>query len=133
MLKEILSISGKPGLYKLVSNSNNSLIVESLIDNKRFPTYTSSKVIALEDIAIYTHSEDVPLKDVFKAIYSKENGGKAISHKESANKIKEYMKDILPEFDEERVYVSDMKKLFQWYNILQNENLLNFEEESTEK
>lgn len=133
MLKEILSISGKPGLYKLVSSSNSALIVESLLDGKRFPAYASSKVIALEDIAIYTYSEDMPLKEVFKAIFQKENGGKAISHKESAKKLKEYMNDVLPEFDEDRVYVSDMKKLFQWYNLLQEKNLLNFdEEESTE-
>lgn len=129
MLKEILSISGKPGLYRMVSSSNNAIIVESLLDGKRFPAYASSKIIALEDIAIYTEDEDKPLKEVFKAVFEKENGGKAISHKESANKIKEYMKEVLPDFDEDRVYVSDMKKLFQWYNLLQEKGLLKFDEE----
>lgn len=135
MLKEILSISGKPGLYRMVSSSNNAIIVESLLDGKRFPAYASSKIIALEDIAIYTEDEDKPLKEVFKAVFEKENGGKAISHKESANKIKEYMKEVLPDFDEDRVYVSDMKKLFQWYNLLQEKGLLKFdgEEEKDEK
>lgn len=129
MLKEILSISGKPGLFKLISSSNSALIVESLLDGKRFPAYASSKVIALDDIAIYTDSEDKPLREVFKAIFEKENGGKTISHKESGAKLKAYMLEILPEYDDDRVYVSDMKKLFQWYNLLHDKNLLNFEEE----
>ncbi len=128
MLKEILSIAGKPGLYKLISSSNNALIVESLLDGKRFPAYASSKIIALEDIAIYTDSEDKPLREVFRAISEKENGGKTISHKESGAKLKKYMSEILPEYDEDRVYVSDMKKLFQWYNLLHDKNLLSFDE-----
>lgn len=131
MLKEILSISGKPGLFKLISSSNSALIVESLLDGKRFPAYASSKVIALDDIAIYTDSEDKPLREVFKAIFEKENGGKTISHKESGAKLKAYMLEILPEYDDDRVYVSDMKKLFQWYNLLHDKNLLNFEEEES--
>jgi len=128
MLKEILSISGKPGLYKLVSSSNNAIIVESLIDGKRFPTYTSTQIIALDDIAIYTDAEDKPLREVFKAIAAKTNGEKAISHKESGNALKAYMKEVLPEYDEDRVYVSDMKKLFQWFNLLQEKGMLNFDE-----
>ena len=82
MLKEILSISGKPGLQKLISNSSNAIIVESLIDGKRFPAYSNSKIIALEDISIYTEAEDMPLKEVFKRISAKENGKSALSHKE---------------------------------------------------
>jgi len=132
MLKEILSISGKPGLYKLVSSSNNAIIVESLIDGKRFPTYTSTQIIALDDIAIYTESDDRPLREVFKAINEKTNGEKAISHKESANAIKAYMLEVLPDYDQDRVYVSDMKKLFQWFNLLQDKGMLNFDNEEPE-
>jgi hypothetical protein len=129
MLKEILSISGKPGLFKLVSSSNSSLIVESLIDGKRFPTYASAQVIALDDIAIYTEDEDRPLRDIFKTIAEKTNGEKAISHKESANAIKAFMLEVIPDYDQSRVYVSDMKKLFQWYNLLHDKGMLKFDEE----
>lgn len=112
MLKEILSISGKPGLQKLISNSSNAIIVESLIDGKRFPAYSNSKIIALEDISIYTEAEDMPLKEVFKRISAKENGKSALSHKEPTEKILAYFEEIVPEYDKERVYVSDMKKSF---------------------
>ena len=95
MLKEILSISGKPGLQKLVSNSSNALIVESLIDGKRFPAYSNAKIIALEDISIYTETEDMPLKDVFKRMYDKEEGKQALSHKESNDKIVSYFSILL--------------------------------------
>lgn len=133
MLKEILSISGKPGLFKLISSSNNAIIVESLLDGKRFPTYSTAQIIALDDIAIYTESEDMPLREVFKAISKKTNGAKAISHKESANALKAFMKEVIPVYDEERVYVSDMKKLFQWYNLLHDKGMLNFEESEENK
>lgn len=128
MLKEILSISGKPGLQKLISNSSNAIIVESLIDGKRFPAYSNSKIIALEDISIYTETEDMPLKEVFKRIYEKENGQKAISHKESNEKIITYFSEIVPEFDRDRVYTSDMKKIIQWYNLLTEKGILDLNE-----
>lgn len=128
MLKEILSISGKPGLQKLISNSSNAIIVESLMDGKRFPAYSNSKIIALEDISIYTEKEDMPLKEVFKRIYSKENGKTALSHKESNEKIITYFNEIVPEYDKERVYTSDMKKIIQWYNLLIEKDILKFEE-----
>lgn len=128
MLKEILSISGKPGLQKLISNSSNAIIVESLIDGKRFPAYSNSKIIALEDISIYTENEDMPLKEVFKRIHEKENGQKALSHKEPNEKIITYFNEIVPEYDKDRVYTSDMKKIIQWYNLLTDKGLLNFEE-----
>lgn len=128
MLKEILSISGKPGLQKLISNSSNAIIVESLIDGKRFPAYSNSKIIALEDISIYTETEDMPLKEVFKRIYEKENGQKAISHKESSEKIITYFSEIVPEFDKDRVYTSDMKKIIQWYNLLTEKGMLDLNE-----
>ena len=129
MLKEILSISGKPGLFKLISNTPNALIVESLLDGKRSPAYSNAKIIALEDISIYTENEDIPLKSVFKRIFEKENGKPAINHKESANAITAYIESVLPGYDKNRVYVSDMRKMIQWYNLLLSKNLLNFEEE----
>ncbi len=133
MLKDILSISGKPGLQKLVSNSSNAIIVESLIDGKRFPAYSNSKIIALEDISIYTEEEDMPLKEVFKRIYTKENGQPALSHKESSEKIIAYFNEIVPEYDKDRVYTSDMKKIIQWYNLLTEKGLLNFSEEESKE
>ncbi len=133
MLKEILSISGKPGLQKLVSNSSNAIIVESLIDGKRFPAYSNSKIIALEDISIYTEEEDMPLKEVFKRIYTKENGQSALSHKESSEKIIAYFNEIVPEYDKDRVYTSDMKKIIQWYNLLTEKGMLNFSEEESKE
>lgn len=129
MLKEILSIAGKPGLQKLISNSSNAIIVESLIDGKRFPAYSNSKIIALEDISIYTENEDMPLKEVFKRMATKEEGKQALSHKESSEKIIAYFNEIVPEYDKDRVYTSDMKKIVQWYNLLTEKGLLNLEEE----
>lgn len=129
MLKEILSISGKPGLYKLISNSSNAIIVESITDGKRFPAYSNSKIIALEDISIYTENEDMPLKEVLKRIYEKNNGTSIFSHKEGTEKIIALFEEVLPEYDKDRVYISDMKKIIQWYNLLIEKQLLDFKEE----
>lgn len=133
MLKEILSIAGKPGLQRMVSNSSNAIIVESLIDGKRFPAYSNAKIIALEDISIYTETEDMPLKEVFKRIYDKEGGKQAISHKEPNEKIVAYFNEVVPEYDKERVYTSDIKKIIQWYNLLVSKGILNFETEEKDK
>ena len=133
MLKEILSISGKPGLFKLINNTANALIVESLLDGKRFPAYSNAKIIALEDISIYTEDEDMPLKTVFKRMYEKEEGNPAINHKESSAAITNYIESVIPEYDADRVYVSDMRKMIQWYNLLLDKNLLNFDEPEEEK
>lgn len=133
MLKGILAISGQQGLFKLVAESKNNIIVESLETGKRMPAYSTSKISALEDIAIYTDAADIPLKDVFKAIAEKENGGAALSHKESANSLKSYFTEVLPEYDRDRVYVSDIKKVLLWYNILQEKNMLDFTEENEEQ
>ena len=125
MLKDILAISGQPGLYKLVSNTKNGIIVENLETKKRMPAYATSKVSALDDIAIYTvDGEDKPLTEVFKSIREKENGGPTIKPKASNNELKAYFESIMPDYDDDRVYVSDMKKVFQWYNILQNLEML---------
>lgn len=133
MLKGILAISGQAGLFKLIAESKNNIIVESLETGKRMPTYSTSKISALEDIAIYTDTEDVPLKDVFKTISEKEDGGEAISHKSSADKLKAYFGAVLPDYDRDRVYVSDIKKVLLWYNILREKEMLYFSEEEETK
>lgn len=127
-LTGIISISGKPGLFKIVAQGKNNIIVESLIDSKKSPAYSTDRISALEDISIYTYEEDIPLKDVFGALYEKEDGKKTISHKESLNKLTAYLLEVLPNYDEDRVYPSDIKKLFQWYNLLHDAGVLNLEE-----
>src|SRR5690554_6429030 len=127
-LSKILSISGKPGLYLLVSQTKAGALVESLLDGKRQPAFSNERISSLEDISIFTLEEDIPLKRVFELIYTKENGGECISHKSDNNKIVQYMEEILPDFDRDRVYVSDMKKLFSWYNILNAKGLITIEE-----
>ncbi|CAK7031544.1 DUF5606 domain-containing protein [Parabacteroides sp. APC149_11_2_Y6] len=119
MLKTILSISGKPGLFKLVSHGKNMLIVESLADNKRVPAYAKDKVISLGDIAIYTDEAEVPLHEVLTSIKNKENEGKAsIDSSAKPDELRAYLAEVLPNFDRERVYPSDIKKLISWYNLL---------------
>jgi hypothetical protein len=128
MLKGILSISGQTGLFKMLTESKNSIIVESLETKKRMPVYSTSKVSSLEDIAIFTEKGDVPLKEVFKAIHQMENGGTALSHKSAAKDLKIYFERVLPDFDKERVYVSDIKKVLLWYNLLYEKEMLDFTE-----
>ena len=133
MLKKILSISGKPGLYKLISQGRNMLIVESLKEQKRMPAYAHEKILSLGDIAMYTEEGERPLNEVMNSIKEKENG-KLINidlKKADSKVLSEYMKEILPTYDKDRVYVSDMKKLFSWYNLLVETNNDNFEKEET--
>lgn len=134
-LAGIISISGKPGLYKVIAQGKNNVIVESLIDHKRSPAYASDRISALDDISIYTLDADVPLKDVFAALYTKYEGKEGISHKEDNIKLQEVLFDVLPNYDEDRVYPSDIKKLFQWYNLLVKTGVLVPEEkeEQTDK
>jgi len=132
-LKEILSIAGKPGLYKLVKQTGNGVIVESLEDGKRFPAFAHQRISSLEEISIFTDTEDMPLKDVFKKMYEKHNGGPSISPKSSSNELEAYFAEIIPEYDEERVYASHIKKVIQWYNILQKNDMLEFDEEEQEE
>ncbi|MCO5259105.1 MAG: DUF5606 domain-containing protein [Crocinitomicaceae bacterium] len=131
-LTGIISISGKSGLYKVVAQAKNSVIVESLEDKKRIPAYATDRISALEDISIYTYNEEKPLKEIYTDIYKKENGGVTISHKEDVKKLQTYFLEILPDYDQERVYTSDLKKLFQWYNLLHKSGNLELEEEEKE-
>lgn len=132
MLTKILTVSGKPGLYKLVSTGKNLNVVESLTDGKRFPVYITEKVIALSDVSIYTEDGDVPLKTVLAKIKEKENGGKVPLNSKTANKeLFAYLAEVLPNYDKDRVYASDIKKLINWYNLL-IENKIDFETEEKE-
>jgi len=134
MLKEILSVTGKPGLFKLISQGKNMLIVESLIDGKRMPAFTKDKVVSLSDIAIFTENEEVPLVQVFEKLRIKENSAIAsIDSKADNDKLRTFMLEVLPEYDRDRVYPSDIRKLITWYNILINSGFTSFVEvEETE-
>ena len=131
MLETILAISGKPGLYRLVNRGNRSLIVETLdAQKKRMPAFAADKIISLADIAMYTDEEEVPLRQVLKNIYDME-GGKTTSldyRKASKEELADFMAKALPNYDRDHVYPSDMKKLVQWYNILIENGITDFEE-----
>ena len=125
-LDKILAIAGKPGLYKLVTQTRGGFVAESLIDNKRLSVSVQQNVSVLSEIAIYTLTEEVPLKQVFEKIKAKENGQQtSVKPKDSKDKLEEYFFDVLPDYDEDRVYASDIKKVVQWYNLLQQHNMLN--------
>ncbi len=128
MLTKILSISGKPGLYKLVSTGKSLNIVESVADGKKTPVYFSEKMVALSDVSIYTTESDVPLREVFIKIKEKEEGKKAsLASKSSGSEVFKYFSEILPTYDTEKVYASDVKKIINWYNLL-IEHSIDFEE-----
>ena len=129
-LSGIISIAGMSGLFKVIAQTKNGLIVESLIDKKRVQAFSTHKISALEDVSIYSTGDDVPLKDVFQKIYEKEKGCPCIDHKSADAELKKYFKAAFAEYDEERVYVSDIKKVLNWYNSLQKDGLLEKKEES---
>lgn len=128
-LSNILSISGKTGLYRLVAQTKTGALVESLLDGKRCPAFSYEKISSLEDIGILTTGEDIPLKDVFKAIFEKENGQSCLDSKSNPEKIKNYLLEVIPTMDLDRVYPSDMKKILLWYNILLQNEIIKPEEE----
>ena len=129
MLKEILSVTGKPGLFKLVSQGKYMLIIESLTDGKRIPAYTKDKVVSLGDIAIFTEDAEVPLGQVLESVKAKENGGLcSIDTKADNDKLRAYMTEVLPEYDRDRVYPSDIRKMIAWYNLLINAKITDFVE-----
>ena len=129
----IISVAGKPGLYKIVTQTKNGLIAESLTDSKRMPVYASQKVSALEEISIYTYEDDIPLPEVLEKIYAKTGGKEAIDHQADPAKLREFLASTIENFDQERVYNSDLKKLFQWFNILVKNDLLKPEKKEKEE
>ncbi|NQX92884.1 MAG: DUF5606 domain-containing protein [Flavobacteriales bacterium] len=131
-LKEILSIAGKPGLYKLVTTSRTNIIVQGLTDGKRAAINGNSKISSLEDISIFTYEDDIPLEEVFQKIANHTKYGEAPSKKSETSVLRNFMEEVLPEYDEDRVYTSDLKKLFNWYNLLLNAGVIVEGEEEAE-
>ncbi len=132
-LDKILSISGKPGLYKLLTQTRSGFVGESLIDGKRLSVGIRNNVSVLSEIAIYTLEEEIPLREVFQKIKEKENGAKtSVNHKDDKLKLEEYFFEVLPNYDEDRVYPSDIKKIVQWYNILHDSGITDFSQSDAE-
>jgi len=128
-LDKILSISGKPGLYKLLTQTRTGFVAESLLDGKKISVSLRSNVSVLSEIAIYTLDEELPLREVFLKIQVKEKGGKtSVAHKADKIKLEEYFFEVLPNYDEDRVYASDIKKVVQWYNLLHEQGITDFDE-----
>lgn len=121
-LKDIVAINGKPGLFEIKAQSKGGIIVQSLLDDKKFPITAMHNISALNEISIFTYEDEVPLRIIFKTIGEKEQGKETISHKESGKVLTSYFREILPNFDEERVYTSNIKKVLQWYNLLASKN-----------
>jgi len=117
-IEKLIVVSGKPGIFKIESQSKTGLIVQSLDNEKKFPILNIHNVSGLNDIAIYTYEDEVPLREVFYNIYKKENGKKTINHKESKKVLEDFLESVLPNYDRERVYPSNIKKIVQWYNLL---------------
>jgi len=137
-ISKIIAISGYPGLFKVVAQAHNGIIVESLIDKKRMQAFSTFKISSLEDISIFTTGDDMPLKDVLKKMFETEKGQASIDAKASNDELKAYLKNVLPNYDSERVHVSDIKKLITWYNLLEKNDMLKetaavTEAENTEK
>lgn len=131
-LSKIMSISGKNGLFKLISQGKNNFIVESLEDGKRVPAFSHDGIATLDNISIFTEDEDVSLTSVFQSIFKKENGNPVPSNINDNTSLKKYFQEILPNYDKERVYVSNIKKVISWYNILIKHNLIDIEEPQAE-
>ncbi len=123
-LTGVISISGKPGLYKVITQTKNGLIVESVVDGRRIPVYPSDQVSSIEDISVYTQEDDVPLTEIFEKMYETTGGKESIDHKSAPEELRSTFAGMIPDYDEDRVYNSDLKKLFQWFNILVNADLL---------
>lgn len=128
VLKDILSISGEPGLFKFVAQGKNAMIVEHVETGKRSSAFSSAKVSSLEDISVFTENEDLPLGKVFDRIFEKESGGQAIDPKIESEKLKKYFEELIPDYSREKVYSSDIKKIILWYNLLQKKGMLVKEE-----
>lgn len=131
-VKDLMAISGKGGLFRFLAQARNGIVVESLTDKKRTVAPPTARVSALEDISIFTENEDMPLADVLFRIHQKEEGGTAINPKSANDELKGYFAEVLPEYDEERVYVSDIRKVLTWYNLLHELGLLEVVEEEEE-
>lgn len=131
-LKEIMAIAGKPGLYKMVAQAKNGLIVESVIDQKRLQAFSHDKISSLEEISIFTENGDKPLREILAGFHEKLEGKAAPEFKNENEKLKTFFAEMLPDYDKERVYVSHMQKIVSWYNLLMEHNLLDFSQQAEE-
>ncbi|MCL2413462.1 MAG: DUF5606 domain-containing protein [Bacteroidales bacterium] len=133
-LSEYYTIPGKPGVFKMLSQSKTGAIMESLIDGKRLPVFISDKISSLEEIGMFTNGEDIPLTEVFQNIFRKETGNQAsVSPKADNKTLQAYFSEVLPDWDQDRVYVSDIKKAITWYNLLAEKNLISLEEKKSDE
>ena len=128
-LSKLLAISGKPGLFNSLAQTKTGVVVESLIDGKRFPAFAHERISSLAEISVFTNEDDVSLEKVFKKIYEKYEAKQAIDHKSDGKELKAFMLEILPDYDQERVYTSDIKKIVMWYNLLVEKDMLDFSED----
>lgn len=131
-LSKILSISGKGGLFRVVSQAKNAVIVESLLDGKRQPAFSHDKISSLEEISVFTTGDDIPLKEIFRSFFIKLEGKSAPDFRNDSKALKTFFQGMVPEYDKERVYVSDMKKMVSWYNLLISHQLIDNEEEKSD-
>ena len=135
-LKDILTISGHPDLYKLVAQARNGIIVESLVNKKRMQAFASMRISNLQDIIIYTEDSEISFEDLLSIMFEKAEGKVTIDHKSKSEELKAYFTEILPDYNKQKVHISDMKKIVKWYNIIIQEELFDFskkEEETEEK
>jgi len=132
-LEKILSVSGKSGLYRVLNGGKSTVIAESLVDGKKQPIHAAQRVSALSDISMFTLEDDVPLREVFLRVKEHYASGPSIDHKSEGSVLRAAMSKVLPDYDEERVYESDIRKLFQWYNLLQSKGMLDFAEPEVEE
>ena len=132
-LEGIINISGKRGLYKIISQAHNTVILESLIDGKKIPLHSSAQANMLAEISIYTYDDTKSLSEIFDTIAQKEDCKETINHKSSAKELLKYFREILPEYDQERVYMSDIKKVFEWYNSMQKHGLIELQKNKSNK
>lgn len=127
-LSKILSISGKGGLFKIISQAKNAVIVESLLDGKRYPAFSHDKISSLEEISVFSTGDDIPLKEIFRSIFIKLEGKAAPDYRNDSKALKSFFQEMVPEYDKERVYISDMKKMVIWYNLLLSHHLIDNED-----
>jgi len=131
--KKIIVVSGKSGLFEVLGQSKTAFIVKSLVDGKKMPVYTSNRTTTLEDIVVFTETGEVKLTDILQKIYKHTDGKEAISYKSAENELVTYFESIVPDYDKNKVYTSDIKKIIFWYNLLHENNLLDFTEEKVEE
>jgi len=132
-LEKIVTISGKPGLYKVLSTTKAGMIVESFADNRRFTAFSYERISSLKEITVFTNNDDKPLEEVFRLIFDKQKGGMAISPKSDPRELIAFFAEAVPDYNTEKVYLSDIRKMLGWYNVLVEKNMLDFSAKEEDK